>query len=59
MKMLTELVEEKNRLDNQKREIQADLWRLEEEVIELLIDKRMQNMLKVNWQVLLRFKQDY
>jgi hypothetical protein len=57
MKTLTELVEEKNRLDQQKREIQADLWRLEEDVIEMLIEKRMQNMLKVNWQVLLRFKE--
>jgi len=59
MKTLTELVEEKNRLDQQKREIQVELWRLEEDVVEMIIEKRMRNMLKVNWQVLLRYKEGY
>jgi len=59
MKTLTEMVEEKNRLDQQKREVQAELWRLEEDVVEMIIEKRMRNMLKVNWQVLLRYKEDY
>ena len=59
MKTLTEMVDIKNQLDQQKREVQAELWRLEEDVVEMLIEKRMQNMLKVNWQVLLRYKEDY
>ena len=54
MNNLKEMIQKKNDLDQQKREIQADIWRLEDEIVDMLIEKRMHRMLKINWTVLQR-----